>query len=409
MLAFDPLGIALSNFLLKGDLKMSVSSLCKIFLTTFSRNLQLTSTKEERYALATDTLDHIGKKLFTELDRLFEQKGITSEDYRLSQEAVLDLLTFVAVSFVRNCSNFRQGISSLEELADKSGNPEVKKKLVIYANQLKRRWKESEPSAVMHNPREKHYHRQTKASSNLGNALRIGLLLVATLCFLFHLDLTSLIFPHWNEVGQPQNPTQDQATEQKEIMPTSRQLSAQPYAETVARQPEQDNDGYYTYSDEQGVIHMVNDLEKVPLKYRSRMKGVIQSEPNGKVTPVVIDGNKVFVPVTLTFHGRSVNTHLLLDTGSSITAINSRLASSLGIEDSDVQIGRTSVADGRSLRTYIFLADSITVGARTLYSVRTNILPGTGGFQYDGLLGMDFLRNFRYHVNFDRSVIEWGA
>ncbi|HLE41426.1 MAG TPA: peptidase, partial [Nitrospirota bacterium] len=67
------------------------------------------------------------------------------------------------------------------------------------------------------------------------------------------------------------------------------------------------------------------------------------------------------------------------------------------------------VADGRSVSSYSFVADSLNVGSRSLPHVRTSVLPGSGGEGYDGLLGMDFLKNFRYHVDFGRSVIEWGS
>ena len=326
-----------------------------------------------------------------------------------NRRSPFSILTFVTVPFVRNCPDYSRGISFLDELADRSGNTEVKKKLVIYANQLKRRWKESEPKAVSHNPRAKRFRRQGKASPSLANVLRIGLLVAATLYFLTHIDLTSLIFPHWNDPQLPMLPPQNQIDSQREETPAPRDTPGQPHEETAAKQLEPGNNGFYTYTDDQGVIHMINDLEKVPQKYRYRMKMVIPGEPRGSATPVIIDGNKVFVPVTLSFHGRSAEAHLLLDTGASITSINGRLASQLGIEASDVQQGKTSVADGRSLRSYLFVADSLTVGSRTMPYIQTSILTGSGGKEFDGLLGMDFLRKFRYHVNFDRSVIEWGG
>jgi hypothetical protein len=61
------------------------------------------------------------------------------------------------------------------------------------------------------------------------------------------------------------------------------------------------------------------------------------------------------------------------------------------------------------LKGYLSNADSFKVGSRTGYDVPISILSGSGGERYDGLLGMDFLKHPRYHVDFERSVIEWGS
>src|SRR5512135_800453 len=98
---------------------MSIPSLCKSISSTISRNLYIASSSEQRHALAADTLDEMGKRLFPELDKLLAEKGESSDDYRRAREAVLELLTFVTIHFVRNCSDFRRSIQLLEELTDR--------------------------------------------------------------------------------------------------------------------------------------------------------------------------------------------------------------------------------------------------------------------------------------------------
>jgi hypothetical protein len=141
---------------------------------------------------------------------------------------------------------------------------------------------------------------------------------------------------------------------------------------------------------------MANDLEKAPQKYRSRMKVTAGGTPRANVTPVVITRNQVLVPMTVSFRGFAVGARLLLDTGANVTTINERLAAALGVKVSDVRPGRATVANGRSVSGYSFTADSLTVGSKARPTVRISILPGSGGDGYDGLLGMDFLKNFRY-------------
>jgi predicted aspartyl protease len=239
------------------------------------------------------------------------------------------------------------------------------------------------------------------------NILRIGLLLAASIYFFTHIDLSSLNFPGLTTAPQPQHPSHAQVESDKMAVPNSPGI--QPQAEPNAATPELDAGNFYTYTDDQGIIHMVNDLEKVPQHYRNRMKVTRGGNPRAYLTPVVITGNQVLVPVILTFRGRSVEARLLLDTGANITTINEGLAGRLGIEASDLRQGRATVADGRSVSGYSFAADSLGVDSRTRDNVWISILPGSGGKGYDGLLGMDFLKYFRYHVDFDRSVIEWGS
>ena len=243
----------------------------------------------------------------------------------------------------------------------------------------------------------------------LANALRIGLLLAATLYFLAHFDMTSLVFPRWNESPQSQTTPQNLPDSHNEATQKTQVIPDQPQVEPAVMPAERVTDNFYTFKDEQGVIHMVNDLEKVPPKYRNRMKVTTDSKRHGNVTPVIINRNQVLVPVTLSYRGHSAEARLLLDTGANTTTVSERLASRLGVEASDVQAGKATVADGRSLRSYMFMVDSLTVGPHTLFNVQTSVLPGSGGDEHEGLLGMDFLKNFRYHINFDRSVIEWGA
>jgi len=241
------------------------------------------------------------------------------------------------------------------------------------------------------------------------NLLRISLPLAASIYFFTHIDLTSLNFPSLSTTSQPPRPSSDQRNSNKKTIKDTPVTLPRPYAEPAAISPEKDTGNFYTYTDDQGVIHMANDLEKVPSKYRNRMKVTRGGKPRANVTPVVIIGNQVIVPLTVSFHGRSVETRLLLDTGANVTTVNERLATALGVEASDVRSGRATVADGRSVRGYSFTTDSLNVGSRVRHNVRISILPGSGAEGYDGLLGMDFLKHFRYHVDFERGVIDWGV
>ena len=130
--------------------------------------------------------------------------------------------------------------------------------------------------------------------------------------------------------------------------------------------------------------------------------------PRSDATSVLIDGNRVLVPVTLSYRGRAVNSTLMLDTGASVTAISEGVADRLGVEARDTYPALVTVADGRNVGCRWFVADSLAVGPKSTPQLRTAILPGSLP-GVDGLLGMDFLKTVRYHVNFSRSVIEWNS
>lgn len=387
---------------------MSIPSLCKSISSTLSHNLRLATSDEQRNAFAAAALDEMGKRIFPELDRLLVHKGETSDDYLQAREAVLELIPLVTIPFVRSCSDYGWGIAFLEGLVEKSGHSQVKKKVVIYSNQLRKRWNEAEPGGIAHNPRAKQVRQQVNESKSFANALTIMLLLVSALYFLTHIDFTTLLFPRWNE-PRPQSAPQMQPDRQKDAAPPVILHPTEQPPKDAAPQAPAASGSFFSYTDDRGIVHIVDDYYKVPQEYRQTMTVTRSATPRDDLTRVVIKENRVLVPVTLSYRGRSVEASLLLDTGASVTTINERIANILGIDAADVRAGKATVADGRSVGSYSFLADSITVGVRSLPRIQASILPGSGGEGYDGLLGMNFLKNFRYHVDFNRSVIEWGG
>lgn len=234
------------------------------------------------------------------------------------------------------------------------------------------------------------------------NAFAILLCIGFLLLVLVHTDLTKMMFPLMNRPEKVAQVSKNNTVRQEA-------LPLLPPQQTPPVKPAIKTSTLYTFTDNQGVIHIVDVLEKVPQAYRRNMKVDTSSPSVAASTPVFINGNQVIVPVTITYRGRSVTARLLLDTGATVTTISEALAGGLGVSGGDVQPGKSTVADGRSVGSYSFKADSLSVGDHHVPNADTSILPGSGGKGYDGLLGMNYLKNFRYHVNFDRSVIEWGG
>ncbi len=119
-------------------------------------------------------------------------------------------------------------------------------------------------------------------------------------------------------------------------------------------------------------------------------------------------GNKVIVPVTLNFRSETVQARLLLDTGASITTISPNLAARLGIKPEHTRKSYGRVADGSVIAAYNTVVDYMQVGPKVKHSVEVAVLAMSGpSMGFDGLLGMNFLSDFRYHVNMGSQTIEW--
>ena len=90
--------------------------------------------------------------------------------------------------------------------------------------------------------------------------------------------------------------------------------------------------------------------------------------------------------------------------------ISPQLASRLGIkpEHTSRSVGR--VADGSFITAYNTVVDYLQVGPKTKQSVEVAVLPMNGpAMGFDGLLGMNFLGDFRYHLNMGNQTIEVGT
>lgn len=164
----------------------------------------------------------------------------------------------------------------------------------------------------------------------------------------------------------------------------------------------------FQYTDKDGTVVMVDDEGKIPAQYRKKVKNSRSSSGGDRYTGVTVRGNKVLVPVTLSFRNETIQARMLLDTGASVTTISPQLANRLGIrpEHTSRSVGR--VADGSFITAYNTVVDYMQVGPKTKHSVEVAVLPMNGpAMGFDGLLGMNFLGDFRYHVNMGNQTIEW--
>jgi predicted aspartyl protease len=169
----------------------------------------------------------------------------------------------------------------------------------------------------------------------------------------------------------------------------------------------------YRYTDERGQNHYVDGLENVPGRHRATATPLgmrnapapaapttapADSRPAGATVVKYTPGQRIMVDARI---NGAFNARLLLDTGADRTMISPRTLQAAGVAISrPVGTGTVTGVTGTDRINYV-LVDSIEVGEARVgrMPVGSYELAGTGAG--DGLLGRDFLDQFK--ITFDAS------
>ena len=166
---------------------------------------------------------------------------------------------------------------------------------------------------------------------------------------------------------------------------------------------------FFQYVDKDGTVVMVDDESKIPAQFRKKTRTTKAGPASeSKSTSIRFRGNQAIVPVRLSYRNTAVDAWLLLDTGATVTVISSNLADRLGIRKGSTESRLSQLADGRVVETSRAHIDSLAVGPKLKYNAEVAIISSNGpAMGFDGLLGMNFLGEFRYHLDVNNHSIEW--
>ncbi|WP_223907159.1 aspartyl protease family protein [Geobacter sp. AOG1] len=363
---------------------------------------------DEQNSILISALYEFADAILDALRKAAEAGGEASHDYIKAQTTTLDLLSWLAIPLVRSSTSYRSAITVFDDVTEKCADPQVRKKLVSYTNQLKNRWLQEEPAVLIHNPRARRLRRGGEGQSH---SMLITMLVVLAVGVVAVFMLAPGHFGTLlvgNRTGQSMQPPAPASTA------TGTELQQPPAASNEPPVPNQvlatpsEGANFYKYTDANGVIHFVDNGDNIPPAYRNQVTQYKDSE-KGQTTSVRIVGDQVLVPVTLRNGSIAVQVWLVLDTGASLTTIHEDVAARLNIDWNSTRGRSVRIADGSQVATRSAMLESISVGSKTSSPAEVSIMPFQGEKgKAEGLLGMNFLRDHRFHIDFANQQLRWN-
>ncbi|MEJ5357991.1 MAG: retropepsin-like aspartic protease [Desulfobacterales bacterium] len=160
-----------------------------------------------------------------------------------------------------------------------------------------------------------------------------------------------------------------------------------------------DADGDFLRIDENRKFY----IDPAPRKTAAAPPG---SAASPRETMIEVKNERVLVPAVIGHDGREVKATLVLDTGASITTLNRAAVKKLNAPV--LEKGKLLLPGGKTISADIVRLAFIRVGPHRLENFPAAVIEHTGPqAEYDGLLGMNFLKEVDYRIDLRRRVIEW--
>jgi clan AA aspartic protease (TIGR02281 family) len=173
---------------------------------------------------------------------------------------------------------------------------------------------------------------------------------------------------------------------------------------------------FFRWIDQNGVVHFTDNIHNIPEPRRStavRIKGQEPARPAApsKVSPATAAkasipfekrGQVVVVEVML---NNTVPVRLVVDTGATYTMISAATAKELSIDPQRAQRTMPFQTANGVIQAPLANLESVIVGGMEMKNLTAAIHDAVPSAQVAGLLGLNFLSNFRLDIDTEKGML----
>jgi predicted aspartyl protease len=135
-----------------------------------------------------------------------------------------------------------------------------------------------------------------------------------------------------------------------------------------------------------------------------------KSDPESLVSEAIIKGNNVFVPATIEYGSNEEHILVVLDTGASQSLITTEIASKMDINLRESKNIGLQVVGGSIIKAKLIKLKKLKVGPHEKKGMKIAVVEHKGpGEKFDGILGMDFLKDLQYRIDFKNKTVNWDS
>lgn len=170
-----------------------------------------------------------------------------------------------------------------------------------------------------------------------------------------------------------------------------------------------DNRGAYILIDQRQRYYLGQDGPAATAETRgASSRDTKPPATSAQTTPVVIRGNHVLVPVTISYQNREIEVLLLLDTGASIITLHKDIADRLRLPRGfHTQL---LTAGGRKIDAGLVKLGRVAFGPFRRTGLAAAVIRNrNAAAEYHGLLGMNALRGIDFKIDHTGQLIHWGS
>jgi clan AA aspartic protease (TIGR02281 family) len=173
---------------------------------------------------------------------------------------------------------------------------------------------------------------------------------------------------------------------------------------------------FFRWIDHNGVVHFTDNIHSIPEARRAtavRIKGQQPPRPAepSKVSPATVakasipfekHGQVVVVEVML---NKSVPAKLVVDTGATYTMISAATAKELSIDPERTPRTMPFQTANGVIQAPLANLESVIIGGMEVKNLTTAIHDAVPSAQVAGLLGLNFLSNFRLDIDTEKGIL----